>query len=406
MKVWIITMAFPYPSETFACNDVSALRRAGIEVVVHGLRPEHPHFTQLVAERGVSDIWITHNSIKNTLDGLRVALQYPRLLLNFIAWILRHSWKRPANLFKSLILVPRSLQIFDLALQDPPEIIYLYWSHFPSLVGYLIQARLPQIAVSISFVAHDVYYPEFNSKDSYTGSVARQADVVQTITAANIPAIEKFGIAKDNIALSYHGIDLSRIPSAERKIGRRIVTAGRLIPEKGFDQVLEVFKQVLEVWSDASLVVLGDGPERENLEHLACTLNIRHAVDFRGFVSHDEIFQAMAIAEVFLFMSFYQAERLSNVVKEAIGCRCLCVVSHTPGIEELIHDRVEGYIVQSGDLEGAAKRIHQVFSDPEQRIEMTEKAYQRLQDHFDLDQIIQKMQQNWQQALTKKQTQT
>lgn len=396
-------MAFPCPSEIFACNDVMALRRTGVKIAVHGLRPKHRLFSQLVAERGLTDIWITHNSIINTLHGVWVGLTQPLLLIYFILWILKHSWKRPINLFKSLILVPCSLQIYDSARRHNPDVVHLYWSHFPSLVGYLIQNRLPKIVVSISFVAHDVHYPEFDSKDSYTGSVARNADLIQTITLANIPAIEKYDILKEKIVLSYHGLDFNKIPAKKEKIKRRIVTAGRLTHQKGFDDVLKAFSQVLSNWSDACLVILGDGPERKKLEALAHSLGISHAVDFRGFVTHDEIFEEMARTEVFLFMSKAIEERLPNVVKEAMACHCLCVVSRTPGIEELVTDKVHGYIVQQGDVDSVVKQVRQAFSHPEEMSHMTEIAYQHLKTNFDINYIMINLRELWQQQILMKQ---
>lgn len=390
-------MAFPFPSETFACNDVIALQKAGVEVSVHGLRPKHRLFSQLLLERGLTDMWITHNSMINTLHGVWVGLTKPLLLVDFILWILKHSGKKPLNLFKSLILVPRSLQIYDFARQHNPDVIHLYWSHFPSLVGYLIQSKLPQIVVSISFVAHDVYYSEFNCKDSYTGSVARNADLIQTITAVNMPEIAKYGISEKNILLSYHGVDFNKIPAKKQKVKQRIVTAGRLIPDKGFDDVLKVFCQVLDNYPDVSLVILGDGPERKNLQALAHSLNISHAVDFRGFVTHDEIFAEMAVAEIFLFMSL--AERLPNVVKEAMACHSLCVISHTPGIEELLNDKIHGYVVAQHDIESAAKLIQQAFSNPKEMSSMTETAYQYLKTNFDIDSIMKNLQEKWQKQI-------
>ncbi|MEA5571820.1 glycosyltransferase family 4 protein [Calothrix sp. UHCC 0171] len=402
MEVWIITMIFPGISETFASNDVHTMRNAGLKVAIHGLRPTPKLFSKLVVERGISDIWTTHNSLIYSLQGLWIGCKNPLILIDFMVWIFKHSWKRPINLFKSLILVPRSLQIYDSARQHNPDIVHLYWSHFPSLVGYLIQNYLPKTVVTISFVAHDIYNSEFQSQDSYTGDVARNADLVHTITADNIPAIEKYGIPKEQILLSYHGIDFRKIPEKKAKIKRRIVTAGRLIPEKGFSDTLKAFKQVLEQYPDASLIVLGDGPERKNLQALAQSLNISHAVDFRGFVTHNEIFQEMALAEIFLFMSFYKAERLPNVVKEAIACQCLCVISHTPGIEELISDKVHGYIVPQHDIDTAAKLIQQAFSNPEQMNQINEAAYQHLRKNFDIEQIIAELQQRWFKLLTEK----
>ncbi len=393
MRIWIITMTFPEPSETFACNDILALKKTGLDISVHGLRFRHKLFSSLITERGLEEIWITHNSIKNSFNGIWFALMHPILLTGLIWWILKHSWNKPINLLKSLVLVPRSLQIFNHAQLHKPDIVYLYWSHFPALVGYLIQSKLPETVVSISFVAHDVYYSEFDTEDSYTGSVARHADLIQSITAANIPAIEKYGISKGQILLSYHGVDFSKIPERKEKVKRRIVTAGRLIPEKGFHFVLQAFSQILMKWPDASLVILGDGPERKQLEALASSLKISHAVCFHGFVSHAEIFEEMAVAEIFLFMS--KAERLPNVVKEAMACHCLCVTSYTPGIEELIDDQIHGYIVNQGDVDAAAKQVQQAFLNPGEMNHMTEVAYQYLKSNFDLHHIIENVRDIW-----------
>jgi glycosyltransferase involved in cell wall biosynthesis len=399
MKIWIITMSFPDPSETFACNDVLALERAGMKVAVHGLRPPHPQFHKLIVERSVSGIWTTHNSAKNTLLGLGIALRQPVLFIRFLLWIARHTWRKPLNFLKSLLLVPRSFQIYDAAQQENPDIVYLYWSHFPSLVGYLIQTKLPHIVVSTSFVAYDFYCEEYAPHCFYSGAVAQKADLVQTVAAANLPAIEKYGIAKEQVLLAYHGIDFQKVPAQVNKVKRRIVTAGRLVPEKGFDDVLNIFRKVLDHWSDATLVILGDGPERENLKALAESLNVSHAVDFRGFVSHDSIFAEMAVAEVFLFMS--KIERLPNVVKEAMACECLCVVSYTVGIEELMLDGVTGYVIQQSDVDRAFERIHTAFSNPAEMHQMTQRAYDHLKSNFDIDHIAQVLQASWR-SLAKK----
>ena len=225
-------MAFPSPSETFACNDVLALGRAGVDVSVHNLKSKHKQFSKLVSERKLNGIWITHNSIlSSSLKGLWIGLTQPTLLITFIIWIIRYSYKKPTTLSKSLLFVPRSLEIYDWAQQQKPDVIYLYWSHFPSLVGYLIQKKLPEISVSVSFVAYDLYESEFAPNCFYSGYVAQRADVVKTIAAANISAVSHYGISKEEIILARHGIDFSKIPKCRQKIRHRIVTAGRLVPE-------------------------------------------------------------------------------------------------------------------------------------------------------------------------------
>jgi colanic acid/amylovoran biosynthesis glycosyltransferase len=395
MKVWLITMGFPVPSETFVSNDVLTLRRMGVEVAVHCLRPQHPVQSKLLAERNLTEIWVTHNSLKAMLHGLWVGLTRPGLLFNFISWIVQNTWKKPTHLFKSLALLPRSLQIFKFIEQERPEVVYLYWSHYPSLIGQLVQTRLAEIVVAISFIAYDM-------KEEYACSkiVTQNADIVQTVTSANIPAIEKLGVCSNEIFVSHHGIDTSRIPVSKEKIKRRIVTAGRLITGKGMDDALKVFKQVLAKWQDAKLIILGDGPERKKLEMLAHSLGIENAVSFQGHVSHDTVLSEMAKAELFLFLS--KSERLPNVVKEAMACRCLCVVTQTPGIEELLSDGQHGYVVSQGDLETAIQKVNQAFVNPIETQGMVEAAYTYARNNFDNNRIMENLYKLWHKRLEAK----
>lgn len=390
MKVWIITMAFPAPSETFASNEVLALGRVGTEVSVHSLRPPHLQAASLIAERGLAKLKITHNSWSATLAGLRVGFTQPRLFTDVLAWIVRSTWNSPKHLIRSLILLPRSLELYNKIQSGNPDVVHLYWSHYPSLVGYLVQTKLPHILVSISFVAHDIYAENY----ACSRVVARRADFIHTVTAANIPAIESLGISRERISVFYHGINLRQIPVPTQKIPLRIITVGRLVPGKGFEETLQVFSRVLQQWSNASLVILGDGSEREKLEQLANSLGIAHAVSFRGHVSHDVVFQEMAVSEIFLFMS--EAERLPNVVKEAMACRCLCVITKTPGIEELIQPYRQGYVIPQGDIETPAKLISTAFASPTKTFDMVECAYEHVTTYFDTDRIIMNLKQHWQ----------
>lgn len=82
-------------------------------------------------------------------------------------------------------------------------------------------------------------------------------------------------------------------------------------------------------------------------------------------------------------------------MKEAIACECLCVVSYTIGIEELVLDGVTGYVIQQSDVDQAFERIHRAFSNPIEMQHMTQQAYRHLKANFDIDQIAQFLQASW-----------
>jgi glycosyltransferase involved in cell wall biosynthesis len=401
MTVWYITMTFPAPAETFACNDVRTLSQAGTEISVHSLRPAHPASSQLLEERKLAGAGVTHGSKAAMVSGLKAGLSRPGVLFNLLVWSFRRCWRRPAHLAKSLALLPRILQLFAAIERERPEVVHVYWGHYPSLVGYLVQRYLPDTVVTVSLAAYDLEM-EYGG----TGPVAQRADMVRTLAKVNVGHIqEAFGVPAQCITVIYDGVDLSRFQEANTpKKKRRIATVGRLIASKGMDDVLKVFAKVLARWPDATLVVLGDGPERESLEGLAGSLGVGSSVSFRGHVSHEEVFEEMLQAEIFLFMSRKSSERLPNVVKEAMGCRCLCITTDTPGIEELLEDGRHGFIVTQGDVESAARHIEHIFEEGSSLQEMTEAAFEHLENSFDLTRTVAQYQETWKRLVANKQT--
>lgn len=398
-------MNFPILAETFAIGDVRTLKDAGVDISVHSLRAAQSAAPKLTKER-LADVPITQSSAREILDGLSTMLKRPGVAFALLAWITRYSLKSPKRnrrleqLAKSALLVPRTLQLFGALERNKPDVVHLFWGHYPAMFAYLVQKYHPEIVSSVFLGAYDL-------KTAYGGSapVARQADVVWTHAHANVEEIERLGVDERFIRVAYRGVDLTRFEKVDwqRKVKRRMVTAGRLASFKKMDDVLRVFQRTLEEWPDATLVVLGDGPERERLEALSHSLGVAHAVTFRGHVAHEDVFAEMAQAEVFLLMSQHSAERLPNVIKEAMGCRCVCVTTRTPGIEELLVHSEQGFVVAQGDVESAARHVAEVFADADLAQTLTEAAYTHLERHFDIQRLAESYIDTWRTLMSEKQ---
>jgi glycosyltransferase involved in cell wall biosynthesis len=394
MRVWYVPLAFPVGSETFATNEVRVLRGRGVDVEVHSILPARPNAEGLLAERGLEGVRLTHGSLGSHALGLLCCLRHPAACLRLLLYVLRTTWAAPKRLLISLLLIPRMVQMFARLRRDPPDVLHLYWGHYPCLLGYLVQHYLPRVVVSVSLKAYDL-----DMNYGGTGPVARAADVVWTIARANLPALKALGVADERIEVAYDGIDLGKVRADGRaKVPRRILTAGRLVPDKGVAEVLEVFRGLRSRWPDASLMVLGDGPERPRLERLAREGGMAGAVSFPGHVRQERVFEEMAAAEVFLFLSRYEGERLPNVVKEAMASGCACVVSATKGIEELVRDGETGYVVGADDLGAARQCVERVFAGDGSA--MRERARRHVAEHFDLDAIMDRYHRRWE-ALVK-----
>ncbi|MFX0195097.1 MAG: hypothetical protein ACFFCW_03155, partial [Candidatus Hodarchaeota archaeon] len=106
MKVVYITMCFPTLTETFACDDVLALKRMGMNVSVHGLRPKPKYFKRLVKERGLETLLITHNTMRASLRGLLFAVKRPAIASSLLLFTLRYAYRTLNFLLRSIVFIP------------------------------------------------------------------------------------------------------------------------------------------------------------------------------------------------------------------------------------------------------------------------------------------------------------
>lgn len=395
MKVWYVLPAFPFPSETFVANDIRALVGLGVDVSVHALRGPRRGAAEMLEERGLAGLEVTHGSAGNVVRGVLAAVSHPLWTAGIIAWVVRQSGGRMVHLAKGLAVLPRMFGLLERLRLDRPDVVHIYWGHYPAIFGWMVLEYVPRTVVSLSLSAYDLLC-------NYPGSatVGRRAHLVSTWAAANVPTIAAFGLPADAVHVSRQGVDLERLKGRTfEKVTRRVVTAGRLVAEKGMDDAIRAFAAASKGHPDSCMIVLGDGPDRRRLERLASELGLGSRVQFKGHVAHDEVFEELARAEVFLFLSRYAAERLPNVVKEAMACRCLVVTTATPGIEELIEDGTHGYVVPQGAWESAAARVVDSFAAPERHEAMAATAQAHVLEHFDARRLMQGMVLEWERSV-------
>jgi len=363
MKIAYITSQFPVPSETFAAGDVLELQRFGHEVHVFGYRFNHPAMSAMVAERSLQSISMENSSPVRFAGGLMLMLAQPRLAYQLVSWLVLMEIRQPETLFRSLLLSPAFFWILHRLRRIKPDIVHLFWGHYPSILGFLVQRAMPQVKLSLFLGAHDL-----TARMRISAFMGQRADFVFTHARANLPLLEELGIPGSRVTVVHRGIDagaLDRIISSvpRQKEHGLVLSAGRLQAFKGFDDTLRIFAALQEKHGDLRLGILGDGPEKDALMQLAEDLGIRASVRFYGHLPHQEVIRLMAASPLFLFMSRHDGERLPNSVKEAMFCRCICISTDTVGIEELIDNGKTGFIVPKADIGAAESLAEKVLCD-------------------------------------------
>ncbi len=342
-------MQFPAPSETFASSDIQSLNKLNPEVSVYSLKSKHSDYNRMIKDRKLQNISIFTCKVKENILGLIEIIKSPFLFIFLLFWLIKNDLKKTGHFIRCFALIPASFYILSQLKKEKPDVVHLFWGHYPSLVGFLVKRVLKNSKISMFLGAYDLEYNLNISKD-----LAKNADFIFTHAKANIPQLNKMNIKTDGINVIHRGInikDLSLVIENIDKKSNQIICAGRFLPDKGFDKVIDIFSKLHKNINSSNLVLVGYGSAQSDLEKQTIDLKIESNVTFTGYLSQNDVLKFMVESDIFLFLSSKAGERLPNVVKEAMLAGCICIVSNTPGIDELIEHGKTGFIIESNNYD-------------------------------------------------------
>lgn len=164
---------------------------------------------------------------------------------------------------------------------------------------------------------------------------------------------------------------LPRLPSREearRELdldGAVLAFAGRLGPQKSLDLALRALADMPEV----TLVVAGDGPERDALERRARELGVAPRVRFLGPLPREGVLFLFRAADASLLPSAW--ENFPHTVVESLAVGTPVIATAVGGVPEVVRDGENGLLVAPGDADALARAIERLFRDADLREELT-----------------------------------
>ncbi|MEZ4508377.1 MAG: glycosyltransferase [Eubacteriales bacterium] len=177
--------------------------------------------------------------------------------------------------------------------------------------------------------------------------------------AAYFPkSIRERGVVLDN------PLDVNRIPARHTGERRRVVVAaGRLHEQKNFELLIRAFARFYKTHHEYSLVIYGEGPERERLVKTANRLGIAGAVELPG--QSKTLLQDIADCSMFVLSSDY--EGMPNVLIEAMASGLSCIATDCPigGVRALMTDGVDGLMVPVGKERSLTDAMARLADDTE-----------------------------------------
>lgn len=387
MRIAVVVTEFPLLSETFVLNQITGLLDLGHQVDVHARfrgRMDDPHLLAYGLDRR------THGQGMPWSYYLRV-LRAPRSLLE-------HTPGERRILIRSLDPFrfgadALSLRLFYASrpfLGRSYDVVHCHFGPNGNQVAQMKQAGIVQAPLVTTFHGYGLRIAGARSTGMYQ-ALRREGDLFLAISSYSRKRLVEIGFEESRIVDHPMGIDPRRFPFRERGPGKaaerrpiRILSVGRLVPEKGHEVAIRAVQRVLQSRGAGRIeyTIAGDGPLRRRLSRLLVRLGLTDSVRLVGPLESDEVARAMFEADIFLHPS--RAEVLPVVLMEAQAAGLPVLATDVGAVAEIVEEGITGYLVPPDDPAAMAARLERLMSEPERHPAMGRRARAIVEQRHDI----------------------
>lgn len=399
MRVAFILKGYPRLSETFIAQEIAALERRGLDILIVSLRrPTDARRHAVHDEIRASVVYLPEYLLLEPVRVFRAWLKIRKL----------QSYKRTRALWlKDLARDPtpnrvrRFGQALVLAAELPIDVtrLHAHFLHTPASVTRYA-AQLLGLPWTGSAHAKDIWTtPAWEKREKLAS-----CEWLVTCTAANREHLAALA-PPGRVELVYHGVDLTRFPrrsssSPPVRDGTSpadpvvILSVGRLVEKKGTEVLLEALAR-LSPSLNWKFVHVGGGALRRRLQRLAHTLGISARIVWKGALAQGDVLAEYQKADLFALASRIardgDRDGLPNVLAEAQTQALACVATRVSAIPELLRDGQTGLLVEENDPDALARALETLICSPARRRTLGQAGQSRVVESFGLDANVEQL---------------
>jgi glycosyltransferase involved in cell wall biosynthesis len=383
---------FPAINHTYLLREIKLLRSLGVDLHLASISsPDRPRDQLSLEERHEADqtVYIKALGIRGAVKAHLVGTcTHPAGYLRGLLFSLtagRGNWRCTIDwffYFVEAVIVGHWME------KNGLDHVH---THFSSNVA-LIAAKIFPITISVSIHG----YGEL-AEDPVGFFLAEKA-----AAAIFIRTVSKYGRSQlmrlcsyldwDKIEWSPLGVDPSEFrprPFRATPSPFELLCVGRLSSEKGQHVLIRAMRRIVEQYGDVRLHMVGNGPDRPDLEHEVKALDLGHHVLFHGWMDQARLRGLYERADAVVLPSF--VEGIPVVLMEAMAMEIPCIATQITGIPELIRNGVDGILVTASDHEQLADAILSLIRDSGLRAALGRTARQRILRDYDLRRNMQQL---------------
>ncbi len=402
MHIAVFLFSYPVLSETFVINELYQLQQRGVqgtiwrEKIGNGL--VHPKVGK------------TQFAIYDSPAKIFGPLAW-QLFFTHIWWLLHQPVRYLFLLFEVVRYFPdrESLKIFLKAMipayqaqQRGAQVVYVHEDDRSFVFG-LCTARLSGLPLIVIF---HTYY--LLVKRRYLMNKMRLASAIIFQSAYSKEfALKQLkspaAIQKKAVVISSPGIDTNFFSplktTATRRNGKAIqlVSVGRLEEAKGFEHLLEAVQLLKKRYPNLHCTIVGEGSLRLDLEKQIRKRHLSRDVSLMGALPHNrELQDILRSAEIFILPSVQDKEGVHdvhpNALKEAMACGLIVITTRLGGVDEVISDGQDGFLIESADARHIADKVNEVLQlSVQQRQGIRVLARQKILQQFSDTQVTEQL---------------
>lgn len=295
---------------------------------------------------------------------------------------------------------------YEVALQEKLDVLHVHYAIPHATTAFLAREMLaPERSLKVVTTLHGTDITLVGQEASFyaiTKFSIEQSDGVTAVSAfLRDETYRAFGCVSCDLAVVPNFVNLAEYNPGARSVGTALAPEGHkvLTHISNFREVKRV-KDVVRIFArvrraiPATLVMVGDGPERLDAEREARELGVHDDIRFLGRL--DTVAPILAATDLFLLPS--QTESFGLAALEAMACGSPVLASRIGGLPEVIEDGVNGILEPPGSVEAMARRAIELLRDTNRHRAMSEAAILRA-SLFSADAIVPRYETFYQQVL-------
>src|SRR6476620_10844079 len=391
MRLGYLYSRYPVISQTFCDAEMLVLERCGVDLEIGSVYPpltslRHEHIARLRASiqyappQKILKVWE-----KNAKTG-RTTGKWPRELIE------RHEQKYGPGV-KAEQRARNALFFAEFFSRNGVDHVHV---HFANRAAHTALFLKEISGIPFSVTAHGQDFMKDLGSDDLLREICAAAEFVAAETDFSRDLLrQRCPDSAAKIHRVYNGIDLERFPVPRSCSGNRIpriVSVGRLVAFKGFDDLIDACAELARRRIDFVCDIIGDGPLREMLQAKIDQLDLSSLVNLLGSLSQDAVLEKLQAADIFALASTTDAQGATDVfptvILEAMASARPVVSTRLAGIPELVVDGQTGILAPPGDSNALAHALEQLLRDPQLRLRFGHAGRARIEQHFRIEQTV------------------